>query len=162
MKITDNKVAQFHYTLTNAQGELLDTSLEREPLLYLHGTSSLITGLETQLADKVKGDKFEANVKSADAYGDYNEELVHIVPKSGFQNEGDEQLSEGMQVQVDTNNGMAVALVTKIEGENVTLDLNHPLSGMDLKFDIEIMDVREATKEELEHGHAHGAGGHQH
>ncbi len=162
MKISENKVAQFHYTLTNTQGELLDSSLEREPLLYLHGTASLIKGLEDQLAEKSKGDKFVAEVKSADAYGDYNEELVHIVPKSGFQNDGDEQLAEGMQVQVDTNNGMAVALVTKIEGEDVTLDLNHPLSGMDLKFDIEIVDVREATKEELEHGHAHGAGGHNH
>lgn len=162
MKISDNTVAQFHYSLTNAQGDLLDSSLEREPLLYLHGTSSLITGLETQLAEKVKGDKFVANVKSSDAYGDYNEELVHVVPKSGFQNEENEELTEGIQVQVDTNNGMAVALVTKVEGEDVTLDLNHPLAGMDLIFDIEIMDVREATKEELEHGHAHGEGGHQH
>ena len=162
MKISKNTVAQFHYTLKNTQGDLLDTSTDREPLLYLHGTSSLIVGLENQLESKSKGDKFVANIKSADAYGDYNEELVHVVPKSGFQNEGEEELSEGMQVQVDTNNGMAVALVTKIEGEDVTLDLNHPLSGMDLIFDIEIMDVREASKEELEHGHAHGAGGHQH
>lgn len=162
MQITKNTVAQFHYTLTNTQGELLDTSTDRAPLLYLHGHSSLISGLENQLEGKSSGEKFVAEIKSKDAYGDYNEELVHIVPKSGFQNDGDEQLSEGMQVQVDTNNGMTVALVTKIEGEDVTLDLNHPLSGMDLKFDIEIMDVRMATAEEIEHGHAHGEGGHQH
>jgi FKBP-type peptidyl-prolyl cis-trans isomerase SlyD len=162
MKITKNTVAQFHYKLTNSQGDLLDTSEGREPLLYLHGNAALISGLETQLEDKTKGDKFTANIASADAYGDYNENLVHIVPKSGFQNDGDEQLSEGMQVQVDTNNGMAVALVTKIEGEDVTLDLNHPLAGMDLIFDIEVMDVRMASKEEMEHGHAHGVGGHQH
>jgi len=162
MQITKNTVAQFHYTLTNTQGELLDTSTGRAPLLYLHGHSALINGLENQLEGKSSGEKFVAEIKSEDAYGDYNEELVHIVPRSGFQNDGDEQLSEGMQVQVDTNNGMAVALVTKIEGEDVTLDLNHPLSGMDLKFDIEIMDVRMATAEEIEHGHAHGEGGHQH
>ena len=142
MKITKNTVAQFHYKLTNSQGELLDTSEGREPLLYLHGTSSLIQGLETQLESKSKGDKFTANVASVDAYGDYNENLVHVVPKSGFQNEGDEGLFEGMQVQVDTNNGVTIALVTKIDGEDVTLDLNHPLSGMDLIFDIEIFYVQ--------------------
>ncbi len=162
MKISKNTVAKFHYTLKNKQGDLLDTSTDREPLLYLHGNASLIKGLETQLENKSTGDKFVAEIASADAYGDYNEELVHVVPKSGFQNEGNEELMEGMQVQVDTNNGMAVALVTKVEGEDVTLDLNHPLSGMDLVFDVEIMDVREATKEEVEHGHAHGVGGHQH
>lgn len=162
MKISKDKVAQIHYTLTNTAGQLLDTSLEREPLLYLHGYGSLIVGLENALEDKVKGDKFDVDIPRDSAYGEYHEELVQLVPKNGFQSEGGEELVEGIQVQVETNNGPTIGLVTKIEGENVTLDLNHPLAGVDLKFSIEILDVREATQEELEHGHAHGAGGHQH
>lgn len=162
MKITKDKVAQIHYTLTNTKGELLDTSLEREPLLYLHGHGALIVGLESALEEKAKGDKLSVEVASESAYGEYHEQLVQVVPKSGFQSEGGEGLTEGLQVQVETNNGLTVGLVTKIEGENVTLDLNHPLAGMDLKFDVEVMDVRDASEEELTHGHAHGEGGHQH
>lgn len=162
MKISKDKVAQIHYTLTNSNGDLLDTSLQREPLLYLHGHGSLIQGLENALEDKMKGDKFGVEIASVDAYGEYHEQLVQIVPKSGFQSEGGEELVEGIQVQVETNNGLTVGLVTNIEGEDVTLDLNHPLAGMDLMFEVEIVDVREATKEEIEHGHAHGAGGHHH
>lgn len=162
MRITKDTVAQFHYTLTNDSGELLDTSLEREPLLYLHGHGSLIIGLEDALENKQKGDKFSVEIPSENAYGDYHEQLVQVVPKSGFQSEGGEEVVEGLQVQVETNNGLTIGLVTRVEGEDVTLDLNHPLAGMDLKFDVEIMDVREATQEEIDHGHAHGAGGHQH
>jgi FKBP-type peptidyl-prolyl cis-trans isomerase SlyD len=162
MKITKDTVVQMHYTLTNPKGEIMDSSLEREPLLYLHGHGSLIIGLENALEDKVKGDKFDVEIASDSAYGDYRDELVQIVPKSGFRSEGGDELYEGLQVQVETNNGLTIGLVTKIEGEDVTLDLNHPLAGMDLKFAVEIMDVREATQEELDHGHAHGAGGHQH
>lgn len=162
MKISKDKVAQFHYTLTNNSGDLLDTSLQREPLLYLHGYGSLIKGLENALEHRQKGEKFSVEIMSENAYGEYHDQLVQVVPKSGFQSEGGEELQEGMQVQVETNNGLTIGLVTKIEGDNVTLDLNHPLAGMDLKFDVEIMDVREATEEEKSHGHAHGAGGHQH
>ncbi|CAG5085067.1 FKBP-type peptidyl-prolyl cis-trans isomerase [Parvicella tangerina] len=162
MKISKDRVAQIHYTLTNTSGELLDTSLQREPLLYLHGYGSLIQGLENALEDKATGDKINVEVSSENAYGEYHDQLVQVVPKSGFQSEGDEELAEGIQVQVETNNGLTIGLVTKIEGEDVTLDLNHPLAGMDLKFEVEILDVREATAEEIEHGHAHGAGGHQH
>lgn len=162
MKISKDKVAQIHYTLTNTNGDLLDTSRERGPLLYLHGHGALITGLENALEDKQKGDTFQVEIDSNNAYGEYQDRLVHVVPKSGFLSDEGEELYVGLQVQVETNNGVALALVTKIEGENITLDLNHPLAGMDLKFDVEIMEVREATSEEMDHGHAHGEGGHHH
>ncbi|MCB9197081.1 MAG: peptidylprolyl isomerase [Flavobacteriales bacterium] len=162
MKISKDKVAQIHYTLTNTGGELLDTSRERDPLLYLHGHGALIQGLETALEDKQTGDKFQVEVPAVGGYGEYRDNLVHIVPKSGFLSDEGEELYVGLQVQVETNNGVALALVTKIDGDNVTLDLNHPLAGMDLVFDIEIMDVRAASKDELSHGHAHGVGGHHH
>lgn len=162
MKITKDTVAQIHYTLTNTEGDLLDTSLEREPLLYLHGHGALIIGLENALEDRTKGEKFNVEIPSESAYGEYHDQLVQIVPKSGFQSEGGDELTEGLQVQVETNNGLTIGLVTKIEGEDVTLDLNHPLAGMDLNFEVEIVDVRAATKDELDHGHAHGAGGHHH
>ncbi|MCF8257907.1 MAG: peptidylprolyl isomerase [Flavobacteriales bacterium] len=162
MIIEDHRVVNIHYTLKDAQGEVLDSSEGREPLAYIQGIGNLIPGLEAELHGKTKGDKVKAVIAPADAYGEYDEQLKHLVPLSGFQSHGDEQLEVGMQVQVDTGQGHAVALVTEIEGDNVTLDLNHPLAGTELHFDVEIMGVRAATEEELDHGHVHGAGGHHH
>ena len=160
MTISENKVVQMHYTLKSNQGHVLDSSEGKEPLAYIQGIGNIIPGLEKQLEGKTTGDKLTAVVEPAEGYGERNDGLVHVVPKNGFQ--GDEELVEGMQVQVETNNGVSIAMVTKIDGEDVTLDLNHPLAGMTLHFDVEITDVREATKEELEHGHVHGPGGHEH
>lgn len=160
MKIAKETVVTMNYTLKNSEGVLLDTSEGREPLIYLHGVGALVPGLETELTDKVKGDKITAVVSPEHAYGEKRDDLLREVGKEGFQ--GDEELLEGMQVQLDTDRGPAIAIVTKIENEIVTLDLNHPLAGMTLYFDVEITDVRPASKEEIAHGHVHGHGGHHH
>jgi FKBP-type peptidyl-prolyl cis-trans isomerase SlyD len=162
MNITKHSVVQVHYTLTNGEGQLLDSSVGRHPLTYLHGVGALIPGLENQLEGRLAGDKLTAHVNAKDAYGEYYDELLEIVPLSGFQSEGEETLMEGMEVQVETNEGPMIAVVTKIEGDDVTLDMNHPLAGMDLTFDVEIVDVRAASNEEIAHGHVHGEGGHHH
>jgi len=162
MKIENNRVVSMHYTLKDETGTILDSSENREPLAFIQGIGALIPGLEIQLEGKVKGDKLNAEVAPNDAYGEVQAELFHVVPKSGFQGEGDEQLIEGIQVQLHTEQGPMIALVSKIEGDEVTLDLNHPLAGRTLFFDVEIVEVREATADELDHGHVHGPGGHQH
>ncbi len=149
-----------NYKLTNSEGMLLDTSEGREPLTYLHGKGMLIPGLENELEGKAENDKLIVNVKAADAYGQRHQEMIHIVPKANFN--GDGELKSGLQIQIDTNQGKQMAMVTKVEGENVTVDMNHPLAGMDLVFDIEILKVRKATEEEISHGHVHGPGGHHH
>jgi len=160
MKIEKNKVVAIHYTLTDNGGKTLDSSEGKEPLTYIQGVGQLIAGLESQLEGKEAGEKLTANVAAADAYGEYREDMVFEVGKDGFQ--GEEELVEGMQVEVELEQGKSVAIVTKIEEENVTLDLNHPLAGEALSFDVEITEVRDASEEELSHGHVHGPGGHQH
>lgn len=160
MKVEKNKVVSIHYSLKSDSGELLDTSEGKTPLPYIHGNGQLIPGLEKELEGKEKGDELKVVIPPAEAYGEYTEENVFVVSKDGFQ--GEEELAPGLQVQLDTGNGTAVGVVTKVEGENVTLDLNHPLAGANLHFEVSVEDVRDATKEEMEHGHAHGEGGHQH
>lgn len=160
MKIAKNKVVNIHYTLTNDEGQVMDSSRQGQPLAYIHGIGNLIPGLENELEGKSTGDQLKAVIKPEDAYGEWDPEQQHIVPKSGFQ--GDEELTVGMRVQVNAGGQQAIAMVTQIENENVTLDLNHPLAGLTLHFDVEIMGVRDAEAEELAHGHVHGPGGHHH
>ena len=162
MKVTQNKVVYIDYTLKDKDGNMLDTSKGRDPLPFIQGIGNIIPGLEKAVEGKAKGDVFTAVIEPNEAYGEYQKEAVHIVPKSGFKGEGDETLQEGMQVQVETNNGPAIAMVTKIDGEDVTLDLNHPLAGVTLHFEVEVCDIRDASQEELEHGHVHEHGMHQH
>lgn len=160
MNIEKESVVQMHYKLTNGEGLLLDSSEGREPLTYLHGKGMLIPGLESQLEGKKAGEKLKADVKADDAYGQRHQEMIHVVPKENFKGDGD--LKAGLQIQIDTNEGKQMAIVTKVEGDDVTVDMNHPLAGMDLSFDIEVLKVRKATEEEISHGHVHGDGGHQH
>ena len=160
MKIEKHSVVSVNYTLKNDAGEVLDTSDGREPLTYLQGVGAIIPGLESQLVDKVVGDKFTTTVQPQDAYGVRREDLLKVVPKSGSQ--GDEEMVIGMQVQLETEHGPAIASVSKIEGDDVTLDLNHPLADTVLHFDIEVVEIRKATQEEIDHGHVHGPGGHHH
>lgn len=162
MNITKNKVALIHYTLKDDNGSVLDSSEGKDPLAYIQGIGNLIPGLEEELEGKVAGDKLETSIAPEKGYGERTDQNVHVVPLSSFQPDGDEKLQEGMQVKVETNQGVSIADVAKIEGEDVTLDLNHPLAGETLHFNVEVVDVREATKEELDHGHAHGPGGHHH
>ena len=159
MTVENGKVVSFHYTLTNAQGDVLDQSQEH-PMPYLHGAGNIIPGLEKELAGKKVGDKLTVNVPAAEAYGEYHEQLVNDVPREAFQ--GVDQIEPGMQFQANTPEGVQVITVKAVSGETVTVDANHPLAGQDLNFDVEIVEVREAAAEELAHGHVHGDGGHQH
>ena len=160
MKITKHAVVTVNYTLKNDKGETLDSSEGKEPMTYLHGVGGLIPGLETEMEGKEKSAKFSVTVQPENAYGNYDEKLLKLVSKDGFQ--GDEEMKVGMQVQLDTEHGPAMAVVSKIDDTEVTLDLNHPLADAVLSFDIEVIDVREGTEEEISHGHVHGPGGHQH
>ena len=159
MTVENGKVVSFHYTLTNAQGDVLDQSQEH-PMPYLHGAGNIIPGLEKELAGKKVGDKLTVNVPAAEAYGEYHEQLVNDVPREAFQ--GVDQIEPGMQFQANTPEGVQVITVKAVNGETVTVDANHPLAGQDLNFDVEIVEVREATEEETAHGHVHGVGGHHH
>ncbi len=160
MKVTKNTVVSIDYTLRNKEGEVIDTSAGRAPLVYLHGVGQLIPGLENALEGEEAGCSKQVVIPAEEAYGERHDELFHVVSKSGFT--GDEEMFEGMQVQLETDNGPAIAVISKIDGEEVTLDLNHPLAGEELHFDVTITEVREATDEEISHGHVHGPGGHHH
>ncbi|MBT3241845.1 MAG: peptidylprolyl isomerase [Bacteroidetes bacterium] len=160
MKIDANKVVAINYTLKSDDGTVLDSSEGKSPLPYIQGTGQLIPGLEKELEGKEVGEKMDIVIAPAEAYGEVNKEMVFDVSKEGFR--GNEELKVGMQVEVEMDKGKSIAAVTKIEDDNVTLDLNHPLAGMTLHFNVEIMEVRKASEEELSHGHVHGPGGHQH
>ena len=160
MNIAKDKVASIDYTLTNDHGEVLDSSSGREPLAYLHGYGGLIPGLEKELEGKVKGDKLVAIIAPDQAYGVYSDELIQEIPLENFQDAG--EVKVGAQFQVQNEHEVRIATVMEVSETAARVDLNHPLAGETLHFDVEIMDVREPTKEELEHGHVHGAGGHHH
>lgn len=160
MIISKDSVVTMNYTLKNDAGEVMDTSAGRAPLVYLHGVGALIPGLERELEGKSANDKLAVVIAPENAYGERSEELMRVVSKDGFQ--GEEELMEGMRVQLDTEQGPMIAVVVKITGTEVTLDMNHPLADMTLYFDVEIVNVRAATQDELAHGHVHGDGGHHH
>ncbi|MGY6518968.1 MAG: FKBP-type peptidyl-prolyl cis-trans isomerase [Lysobacteraceae bacterium] len=157
MQIADRCVASFHYTLTNDAGEVLDSSNGRAPLAYLHGAGNIVPGLEKAMEGKTVGEAFKVDVAPAEGYGERHDALIQVVPREAFQ--GVDDVQPGMQFQAQSNQGVMSVTVTKIEDGQVTVDGNHPLAGETLHFDIEVTEVREATAEELEHGHAHGAGG---
>lgn len=157
MQIAEDTVASFHYRLTDANGEELDRSDEDQPLAYLHGRANIIPGLEEAMAGKSAGDRFEITLEPEEAYGDYDEGLVHKVDRSQFT--GVDELEVGMQFQARFPDGERIATVREVEGDEVTIDGNHALAGETLNFEIEVTDVRTATEEELEHGHPHGPGG---
>ncbi len=160
MNISPNSVASIHYTLTDGQGKVIDTSEGQEPLAYLHGAGNIIPGLEKALLGKAVGDKFTVSIPAAEAYGVRDDSMVQQLPSNMFS--GIDNIEVGMEFHAETEHGLQVVTVTNVEGDNVTIDGNHPLAGVDLTFDVEVADIRAASAEELEHGHAHGAGGHHH
>jgi FKBP-type peptidyl-prolyl cis-trans isomerase SlyD len=160
MQIAENKVVAIDYTLKDDSGQVLDTSEGREPLSYLHGTGGIIPGLEQELAGKEAGDELHVAVAPADAYGERNEALRQQVSREQFQ--GIDNLAPGMQFRVKTEGGPLVVTVTEVADEVVTIDGNHPLAGVNLNFAVKVRDVREATAEEITHGHVHGPDGHAH
>lgn len=156
MIITKNAVVSFHYALSDNEGKLLDTSHGNDPFAYLHGSGMIVRGLESQLEGRKAGDKFKAQVPPAEGYGEFDIQLLQRVPIDKF---GGQKVEEGMQFQAGQH---GVFTVKEVTTENVLLDGNHPMAGVTLNFDVEVTDVREATAEELDHGHVHGPGGHHH
>ena len=153
MKVEKNKVISIHYTLKDDNGNVIDTSEGREPLAYLHGNHNIISGLEEQLEGKEVGDKLSVDVKPEKGYGVVDESLKMVLKKEQFENP--DGLQVGMQFQAQIGDKIAIYTITNIKDNDVYVDGNHPLAGMNLHFDVEIMDIRDATAEELEHGHAH-------
>lgn len=160
MQISKHKAVAIEYTLTDNGGTVLDTSEGSEPLLYLHGANNLIPGLEDALEGKTSGEELKVTVEPENAYGNRMEELIQTVPKDRFEDSGN--LEVGMRFQASSDHGDTLVTITGISDTDVTVDGNHPLAGQTLNFDVKIVDVREATKEEIDHGHVHGAGGHDH
>lgn len=156
MQITKHKVAAIHYTLRDNEGNVLDSSEGRDPLYYIQGVGNLIPGMEENLEGKSKGDKLNIKVSPEKGYGELDEALVQKVPKTAF---GDQEVKPGMRFHTDQGQ---VVTVTEVATETVTVDANHPLAGVELNFAVEVMEVRNATQEEISHGHVHGPGGHQH
>ena len=159
MKIEKDRVVRFHYTVSEVGQEPIESSKDREPLAILVGHGNIIPGLETAMMDKEAGESFGVDVKSADAYGERREGLSQRVPKKHF---GNTRLVPGQQVILQTNFGPRAVTVEKVGMTVVDVDLNHPMAGKDLHFDVEIVEVREASEEEVQHGHVHGDGGHHH
>jgi FKBP-type peptidyl-prolyl cis-trans isomerase SlyD len=152
--IADNLVVSMHYKLTDNDGNMLDSSENSGPLAYLHGAGNIIPGLEKALAGKAEGDSLKVRVEPAEGYGEVLPELIQMVSKKAFQ--GVASVEAGMVFEAKAADG-AVQRVTvkKVEGEKVTIDANHPLAGVVLNFDVNIVGVREATAEERAHGHVH-------
>ena len=159
MKIEKDRVVRFHYSVSEQGAEPVESSREGEPLAILAGHGNIIPGLEKAMEGREAGEKFAVDVAAADAYGEKREGMIQRVPKKHF---GNQRLAPGMQVVLNTNFGPRPVTIAKVGMSVVDVDLNHPMAGKDLHFDIEVVDVREATAEEIEHGHVHGDGGHQH
>lgn len=160
MQIATNCVAYIHYTLTDEGGSVLDSSSGGEPLAYLHGAHNIIPGLEKALEGKKAGDKLSVKVAPEEGYGVRDESLIQQVPRRAFQ--GVKDIKPGMSFHANSSHGPTQVTVTQVQGDMVTVDGNHALAGQTLNFEVEIAKVREATAEELMHGHVHGAGGHHH
>ena len=157
MEIAEKKVAEIHYTLKDDKGEILDSTEGQEPMTYLCGSGILIPGLEEALNGKVAGDKLEASFSPAEAFGELDENLKQTVALENF-GEAADQVAEGVRFQMPIDDNVVIATVTGVEGNDVHVDLNHPLAGVALTFNVEVISVREATEDELSHGHVHGAG----
>lgn len=155
-----NSVVLMDYTVKDDEGNLIDTSAGQDPLAFILGMGNIIPGLERAFIGKKKGDSFKVRVKPEEGYGERDEALVEIVPRTQFS--GIKDLRPGMQLQAQTDDEVMVVTVVKLTDKEVTVDANHPLAGKTLNFDVAVVDVRSATQEELAHGHVHGVGGHHH
>ncbi|MHC5011073.1 MAG: FKBP-type peptidyl-prolyl cis-trans isomerase [Planctomycetota bacterium] len=157
MKIERDRVATIHYTLTDDDENVIDSSSGGDPMPYLHGAGNIIPGLETELEGRIAGDAFQVRLLPAVGYGERRDAMIQVVDRKQLPME---QLEVGMQLQAETEDGTLIVRVADIQGDEVTLDANHPLAGVTLNFDVTVVHVREATEEELQHGHVHGPGGH--
>ena len=160
MNVDKDKVVTFHYTLTDADGEEMESSRERDPMTYLHGGNNIIVGLEKALQGRKTGDTFEVTVGPEEAYGAIKEANIQRIPLKKLKGVG--KILPGQVLNLQTKDGPVQVTVVKVGRFNVDVDANHPLAGETLTFNIEITEVREASTEEVAHGHVHGPGGHEH
>ncbi|MBD8574840.1 peptidylprolyl isomerase [Pseudomonas syringae] len=161
MPIAAKKAVSIDYTLTNDAGEVIDSSSGGAPLVYLHGAGNIIPGLEKALEGKDVGAELNVSIEPEDAYGEYSAELVSTLSRSMF--EGVDELEVGMQFHASGPDGsMQIVTIRDLDGDDVTIDGNHPLAGQRLTFQVKVVDIREASEEEIAHGHVHGEGGHHH
>lgn len=160
MRVAKNTVVAFDYSLTDTAGVVLDSSRGGQPLSYLHGSGNIIPGLESQMEGKAVGDAFVATVPPEKGYGLRREDLVAPVQRTAFGRAA--EIKPGMQFQANTEQGPRVVTVVAVTDDEVTIDANHELAGKTLVFDVTIVEVREASAEEVAHGHAHGPGGRHH
>ncbi len=160
MKITKHTVAMIEYTLKDDAGDVLDRSDDHEPLAYVHGTGTLIPGLEVELEGRSRGDSFHVRIPPENAYGPRDERMIHSVARD--QLPADAEIEVGTQFEARHEEGSQIVTVVGIDGDRVHLDANHPLAGVALNFDVTVVEVRSASYEEIEHGHVHGPGGHSH
>ncbi len=159
--IADGKVVAIHYTLTDDDGKVLDSSSGRGPLVYLHGSRNIVPGLENALVGQAAGAKLKVDVAPADGYGERHGPGPQAIPRRELPK--DLEVFEGMPLRASGSDGQDVVLwVTKVAGSRIYVDVNHPLAGQNLHFDVEIVEMRDASAEEIEHGHAHGPDGHHH
>lgn len=160
MLIAKDKVVSIDYTLTDPQGQVLDTSKGRGPLSYIQGAGNIIPGLESALEGKQSGDQLKTTIPPEQAYGPKDPKMVQAVPRSSFQ--GVPDIQPGMQFQASGQGQTRVVTVVEVKGDQVMVDANHPLAGVALTFDVKVVEVRDANAEELSHGHVHGPAGHHH
>ncbi|UTW44708.1 peptidylprolyl isomerase [bacterium SCSIO 12696] len=156
MSIQADSVVSIHYTLTDDDGVQLDSSQGGEPLVYLQGAGNIIPGLENALLGKAIGDELKVSVAPAEAYGEYQDGLVQSVPRNLFGD--DQEVQAGMRFQAQTDNGPMSVVITDVSDDSVSVDANHPLAGKTLHFDVTVAELRDATEEELAHGHPHVGG----
>ena len=160
MQIAENRVITLNYILKDDEGNIID-SAEDGSFAYLHGAANIIPGLEHALQGKSAGDELSVAIKPEQGYGERNEDMTQVVPRNMF--DTDEEIKVGMQFHAESPDGQPLSVtVVNVSDSEVTIDGNHPLAGVNLNFDVKILEIREATEEELEHGHAHGADGHDH
>jgi len=158
--IGEHSVVSMHYKLMDEEGKVLDSSEGGEPMAYLHGAGNIVPGLEKALAGKGEGDSLQVTVEPAEGYGEIDQNGIKVIERAAFQ--GVDTIEPGMAFEAKAPDGTSQHIVvTKVEGDEVTINLNHPLAGVTLNFDVHIVNVREATKEEIDHGHTH-EGGHAH
>jgi FKBP-type peptidyl-prolyl cis-trans isomerase SlyD len=161
MKVADKHVVQFHYSLKDENGEELESNQGMDPIAYLHGENAhILPGLKAALEGKAVGEQVSVTLEPADAFGEVAENAEQRVPVKHLQ--GATKWKKGMTAVVNTEQGQRQVTIVKMGKFMATVDTNHPFAGKKVSFDIDIADVRPATEEELDHGHAHGVGGHQH
>ena len=159
MKIEKNRVVRFHYTVSEPGQPAIESSHDRDPLAILFGHGNIIPGLEAAMVDKQAGDSFEATITPDQAYGDRRPDFVQRVPKKHIR---EKYVKPGQEIMLNTSIGPRPVTVVKVGATVVDVDLNHPMAGKTLQFNVQVVDVREAEPVELEHGHVHGSGGVEH